>query len=85
MKRRYGLTMVMRGKIFSASLVCTLGWTITSSPGSLNPRSKQTIHMMLLPGILPIDWSCDLVLVASLERVDDPQNFGSVATSARRV
>ena len=30
----------------------------------------------------PVYWSCDLVLVSSLERIDDAQNLGGVPTSA---
>lgn len=33
----------------------------------------------------PVDRGGDLVLVASLERVDDAENLGSVATSGSRV
>ena len=86
MNRRYGLTMVMRGKIFSASLVWTLGCTITSSPGSLHSRCiNMRVTLNTIRRLLPIDWSSDLVLVARLERIDDAEDFGRVAASASGV
>lgn len=54
-----------------------LGCTITSSPSNIsfchlhNPLSALTWN--------PVDWGGDLVLVASLERVDNTQDLGGVA------
>ena len=80
-KRRYGLTMVILGKSFSASWPLIVGCTITSSPGICQHASWTLRHTRELTR-QPVDRSGDLVLVACLERIDDAEDLGGVATGA---
>ena len=56
-------------------------------PGSLEQEEKivsisLTKQKNTISCCLPVDWSRDLVLVTSLERIDHTEDFGGVATSA---
>jgi len=75
----------MSGNIDFASSVLTAGWTMTAE-GEV--RSQYISHMHFLqPGLTivtrdPVNWGGNLVLVASLQAVENAENLRCVATGA---